>query len=230
MNTIRLLSTSLGIRVAMVMVMAGLWWPIPAAGADHWVWPLSPRPIVVNGFDAPDPDWQAGHRGVDLAGTLGESVLAIGAGRVTYAGSVAGVDVVVVRHGVLRSTYEPVLATVSVGDHVFAGEPIGDLELFGSHCLPDACLHLGVKNGSRYLDPLSLFGPRQVRLLPLQPDAAPEPDQPGADARQRPSTPRPPPIEDAGHPGAGTGWPTVVTAFAVTSGALGLAWSRRRHP
>jgi hypothetical protein len=148
--------------------------PVPPASArgGQWVWPLSPRPAVVHGFDAPDPDWLPGHRGVDLAGRVGQPVLAIGAGRVSFAGPIAGMDVLVVVHGRLRSTYQPVLPLTEVGAKVAAGHQIGTLEVTGSHCLPAACLHLGVREGATYVDPLSLFGPQPVRLLPLGGSAA----------------------------------------------------------
>ena len=34
-------------------------------------WPLRPRPAVMRAFDAPSPNWNRGHRGVDLAGSAG---------------------------------------------------------------------------------------------------------------------------------------------------------------
>jgi len=76
--------------------------------------------------------------------------------------------VVVVGHGSTRTTYEPVTATVGVGDRVDAGQVIGRLELFGSHCFPRWCLHWGLIEGRQhYLDPLTLVGAAPVRLLPL---------------------------------------------------------------
>lgn len=133
-------------------------------------WPLQPRPQVVHRFDPPDAPWAAGHRGVDLAGHLGERVHAARAGEVVFAGRLAGRGVVVVSHGATRTTYEPVSAAVSVGDRVHAGAMIGTLELFGSHCFPAACLHWGLIEGrEHYLDPLTLVGAGPVRLLPLQP-------------------------------------------------------------
>ncbi len=141
---------------------SGSWTPEPAAGA----WPLSPRPDVVSGFDPPDSRWGAGHRGVDLAGSVGQLVQAAQAGTVSFAGRIAGRGVVVVTHGATRTTYEPVTATVEVGDQVGAGDPIGRLELLGSHCLPRACLHWGLVQGRTYLDPLTLVGAGRVRLLP----------------------------------------------------------------
>ena len=140
----------------------------PAAPADPvGVWPLVPRPQVVASFAPPTSTWGAGHRGVDLLGTVGQRVRAALPGRVSFVGRIAGRGVVVVDHGATRTTYEPVSAAVSPGDPVAAGAPLGTLELGGSHCLPRACLHWGWIRGDVYLDPLRLVGAGPVRLLPL---------------------------------------------------------------
>lgn len=136
-----------------------------------WVWPLAPTPSVVKTFDPAEQRWLAGHRGVDLAGETGQLVFAIGDGEVTFASNIAGRGVVVVTHGALRSTYEPVTADVRVGRSVHAGQRIGSLQAPGSHCAPSVCLHLGLRRGDVYLDPLSLFGPLAVRLKPIGPGA-----------------------------------------------------------
>lgn len=162
------------------------WGPVPSAAAtvsslatevDHatasGVWPLDPRPEVVAEFDPPSTPYGSGHRGVDLAGSVGQEVRAAAAGRVTYAGSLAGRGVVVVSHGATRTTYQPVRATVRVGRSVVAGEVLGELEASGSHCAPRACLHWGLVEGETYLDPLTLVGAGPVRLLPLFGSAAP---------------------------------------------------------
>lgn len=119
---------------------------VPAASDDpddntvprSGVWPLDPVPGIVRGFDPPDVPWGSGHRGVDLAGTVGQAVRSSLPGTVTYAGRLAGRGVVVVSHGDTRTTYEPVAAAVSVGDQVAAGDRLGRLELPGSHCFPSA--------------------------------------------------------------------------------------------
>lgn len=155
----------------------------PAAG---WVYPVGPPggpAEVVNGFDPPEHAWSAGHRGVDLAATAGDEVRAAGPGTVTYAGPIAGRGVVVIDHGGLRTTYEPVTPTVGVGDEVGAGQPVGVLESAGSHCAPAACLHWGAREGEQYTDPLALVGDGSVRLLPLglrtlTGDPPPPPSQP----------------------------------------------------
>jgi murein DD-endopeptidase MepM/ murein hydrolase activator NlpD len=130
-------------------------------------WPLHPVPEVVARFDPPSSPYGPGHRGVDLAGRVGQQVRSALPGTVTYAGPLAGRGVVVVSHGPTRTTYEPVAATVSVGDPVARGTPLGALQLPGSHCFPRACLHWGWIEGETYLDPLRLVGAGPVRLLPL---------------------------------------------------------------
>jgi len=129
-------------------------------------WPLSP-PAVVRRFDPPPQPWLAGHRGVDLAAPPSSAVHAAGPGTVIFAGRVAGRGVLSVAHpGGLRTTYEPVTATVSVGDTVAAGTTLGTLDAGHPGCPAAACLHWGLRRGDRYLDPLALLGLGRVRLLP----------------------------------------------------------------
>ena len=158
----------LAVGVALVVGPAA----VPAAGSPGATdpvgeWPLRPVPQVVAGFDPPSDPWGAGHRGVDLLSTAGRVVHAALPGRVGFAGRIAGRGVVVVEHGPTRTTYEPVTASVDVGDQVAAGQALGQLGLVGSHCFPRACLHWGWIRGETYLDPLDLVGAGPVRLLPL---------------------------------------------------------------
>jgi murein DD-endopeptidase MepM/ murein hydrolase activator NlpD len=143
--------------------------------AGDWGWPLPPPHHVVQPFDPPDRPWLPGQRGVDLAGHAGERVLSSGDGVVSFAGSVAGIGVVSVTSGSLRTTYEPVRPVVHRGDTVALGTVIGRLLLAHSQCLPAACLHWGLLRGSTYLDPLALLGLATVRLLPLDPSYAAPP-------------------------------------------------------
>jgi murein DD-endopeptidase MepM/ murein hydrolase activator NlpD len=151
--------------------------------ATEWTWPVA-DPEVVTTFDPPDAPWNAGHRGVDLTGSEGDTVRAAGAGTVTYAGLLAGVGVVTVSHGELRTTYQPVEASVSVGQRVHVGQEIGTLTAIGSHCAPSTCLHWGLLQGDTYLDPLSVIGGAgRPRLLPLGDEAlAPVPADDGHSA------------------------------------------------
>lgn len=136
------------------------------APSAHGVWPLPAPHPVVHGFSPPASAWGAGHRGVDLGGLPGESVRAALGGRVSFAAVIAGRGVVVIAHGQRRTTYEPVTASVAVGDEIAAGTNIGTLEVTHSHCFPRACLHWGYLEGQAYLDPLTLVGVQRVRLLP----------------------------------------------------------------
>lgn len=140
---------------------------VPVDPVPVGVWPLPPKPQVVRTFDPPDTTWGVGHRGVDLAGTVGQVVHTALAGRVTFASRLAGRGVVVVDHGPTRTTYEPVTARVRVGDVLARGQPIGTLERAGSHCVPLTCLHWGWLRGTTYLDPLLLVGGGPIVLLPL---------------------------------------------------------------
>jgi murein DD-endopeptidase MepM/ murein hydrolase activator NlpD len=124
---------------------------------------------VARPFAAPRSRYGAGHRGVDLAAHPGQPVLAVDAGTVTHVGVIAGRGTVSVLHtSGLRSTYEPVTATVHRGDVLARGDPVGTVADVAGHCPPQTCLHLGAVRGHTYVDPLQLLGTRRVRLLPLE--------------------------------------------------------------
>jgi murein DD-endopeptidase MepM/ murein hydrolase activator NlpD len=124
---------------------------------------------VLRRFERPPAPWAAGHRGVDLGGTPGESVFAAADGVVIYAGQLADRPLVSIAHpSGLHSTYEPVAPTVQVGQRVSRGDPIGHLQPGHPHCTAAACLHWGLRRGEEYLDPLTLVTPHRIRLLPWQ--------------------------------------------------------------
>ncbi len=126
-------------------------------------------------FGAPDNPFGPGHRGVDLAGTLGQPVLAARAGTVVFAGPVAGLGVVSVQHDDgLRTTYEPLVPAVRAGAVVVAGQVLGTLAAGHRGCR-SPCLHWGVRRDRlEYVDPLVLLRPLHVRLLPV-PEPWPDP-------------------------------------------------------
>ncbi len=192
---------------------------------QEWVWPLDPLPEVVRVFDPPAQRWGAGHRGVDLLGSTAQPVLAIGAGEIAVARPLAGRGVVVVSHGALRSTYEPVTASVHVGQHVEAGEVVGLLQSARSHCLPEVCLHLGLRRGDEYVDPLSVLGPRVVRLKPVAPS-----DRRSAYSRQAEGRERVAPTSRAAAgPSPRRRLPAAVGAGAVLAVALVVSSLVGRH-
>ncbi|MFE0445792.1 murein hydrolase activator EnvC family protein [Streptomyces fungicidicus] len=145
----------------------------PAVGR---AWPVGVRPRVLRGWEPPATVYGRGHRGVDLAAAPGTSVRAVAAGRVSFAGRVAGRGVVSVKldgtgDPPLRTTYEPVDASVAEGDEVTAGEPVGTVAATGFHCAAP-CVHWGLLRADAYLDPLTLLPPWLLRgppprLLPV---------------------------------------------------------------
>lgn len=159
------------LAVLLAVVLAGA--PVCVAEAPRLHWPLRPgTPAVTRGFDAPTPDWQRGHRGVDLAGAPGQAVYAAGPGTVVFAGSLAGRPVVSVAHpGGLRTSYEPVAPSVRAGQRVDAASPLGRLEAGHPGCPVSACLHWGAMWGpaarADYVDPVGLLAVTPVRLKPV---------------------------------------------------------------
>lgn len=142
--------------LVLSVIIFTLFTPIPASASGAWHWPLEGHEVG-RAFDLPYSPYAAGNRGVDLRGQIGERVSAVAAGVVSYVGTINHVRIVVVDHGAERSTYQPVAATVRVGDAVNTGHEIGTLLGDGSHCPDGACLHLGRKAGDIYLDPLALM-------------------------------------------------------------------------
>lgn len=219
----------------------GQWrWPItgapqgrPEPGGSGSSKPGSTAPEVTRGFEPPDTPYGPGHRGVDLAGEPGVAVVAAGAGRVSYAGTLAGRGVVALAHeGGVRTTYEPVQASVARGQRVEAGHVLGVLSSGHPGCPRRACLHWGALRGHTYFDPVTLLSHGPVRLLPdargrptATPPKATSPRhsgyQPGRSER---SAPRP-------H-GAGTPQnEDVVAALGVAlAGAAAFALARGRGP
>lgn len=145
--------------------------PAPApAPPSGWTAPLAGQLAVSRPFDRLANPYGPGHRGVDLSGSPGATVLAAGDGVVVFAGMVAGRPVVSVDHADgLRTTYEPVTTSVGAGQRVTRGSPIGILSAGHAGCPAAACLHWGLRRGETYLDPLRLLAVPRVRLLPLRP-------------------------------------------------------------
>jgi murein DD-endopeptidase MepM/ murein hydrolase activator NlpD len=162
------------VRALVILFVPALLCAGPAVADEPRLdWPLRPRPAVVRSFDAPSPDWNRGHRGVDLAGVPGQPVYAAGAATVVFAGLLAGRPVVSLAHpGGLHTSYEPVRAAVRVGQRVGAGSVIGELEAGHPGCSAAACLHWGAMWGpaarADYVDPLGLLASTPIRLKPLR--------------------------------------------------------------
>lgn len=160
--------------LAALAVLAGLFHPPVAAGRSApapvtgFVLPVPPPPLILTPFAPPANPYGAGHRGVDLAAAANSVVVSAGPGTVVFAAELAGRGVISIQHaGGLRTTYEPVTASVPAGSIVVTGQQIGLLQPGHPGCVPAVCLHWGARLTDKlYLDPMALLAPWRVRLLP----------------------------------------------------------------
>lgn len=132
------------------------------AAATGWTWPVT-EVKVARAYLQPEHEYATGHRGIDL---FAETALAPADGVVAFAGTVAGRPLLTIEHADgYVTTLEPVVASVSVGDPVTRGQPVGDVAL-GGHAQAGT-LHFGVRLNGEYINPARLLGsmPRAV-LLP----------------------------------------------------------------
>ena len=155
--------------ITPLLVALLVWAPPAAPQPPGFNWPLRPPPAVIRGFDAPNPNWHPGHRGVDLVGFPGQPVLAPDNGTVAFAGVLADRALISITHpGGLRTSYEPVLPIVRPGQRVVAGAVIGELAAGHPGCPMRACLHWGAMWGraadANYVNPLGLLTGTPIRL------------------------------------------------------------------
>ena len=156
------------------MLVAGLLTIAPPADAPCLLPPVSGR--VTDGFRSPVCPYCAGNRGLEIDTTPGQTVVAAAAGRVSFAGSVAGTRYVAVEHGGgYRTTYGGLASiTVTTGTRVDAG---GALGTSAAHTF------FGLRQGDVYLDPYPHLGVVVIapHLVPL--DGSP--GRPGGAGRLR---------------------------------------------
>lgn len=120
---------------------------------------------VVRAFSPGKHNWDAGHRGVDLAASFFMPVYASQQGKVVYSGQLVNRKVLSISHPEnIRTTYEPVLPLVQKGEEVQRGQLIA--VVVGTHCGMSTCLHWGAKTApDNYLNPWLLLAKKRVRLL-----------------------------------------------------------------
>jgi len=152
-------------RIAAAALAAALLAPTAALAAQGWAWPVGSSVSLLYGAAYTAPDGRrCTHGGVDIPAPAGATVSACAPGTVTFAGLVpAGIGhrataVTVATDDGLHVTYLPLeRAAVHTGSRVAEGDQIGELGEAGDGSSAKPHLHLGVKRGSRSLDPLSLL-------------------------------------------------------------------------
>lgn len=150
--------------VAALAALGGPLVPAAAPAAGESVRPVTGE--VVAPFDPPSSPYGPGRRGVRLDADVGEAVRAVRAGRVAFAGPVAGTPWVSVDHGGgLRTSYGPVAPLVAAGDRVAAGTVVGRVAEGGAD--DPGGLHWGARVDGVYVDPLDLLRAWRPTLLPV---------------------------------------------------------------
>jgi murein DD-endopeptidase MepM/ murein hydrolase activator NlpD len=135
---------------------------VPIRKTASWVDP-NPTAVVTSCFG---PRWGRLHAGVDLAAPDGTPIVAAGAGVVVRAGAAEGYgNAVLIDHGNGFLTHYGHLSaiTVTVGQHVTAGEQIGNEGSTGHSTGPHLHfeVHLGGLNGEK-VDPIPWLHDRGV--------------------------------------------------------------------
>jgi len=169
-------------------------------GAQAWSWPID-GPVLRPFVFGPDPYAGGQHRGIDVAGALGESVRAPVAGIVSFVGSVpAGGRALTIRTGDGYSVTLLQLGSIAAqrGEEVAEGARVGAVGESADAVTREPHVHLGVRRTADeegYLDPLAFLPERSKVVSPApSPAAAPPPAQPQpAPPAQRVEQPAPPP-------------------------------------
>lgn len=153
--------------LAALLIATSLVLSSPAGTSrKRWPNPLADPLRILRIFDLPNGEYQAGHRGVDVRSEQGATVTAPVAGVVHFEGEVVGRGVLTVEtHDGVLVSFEPVVASVTEGDAIDAGQVLGVVE-GSTHC-GASCLHFGVRVNGEYVNPLRYLAVERPRLLPL---------------------------------------------------------------
>jgi hypothetical protein len=152
----------------------------PAWGAE-WRWPLHGE-VITPYRNGDDPYAADQHRGIDIAGEVGDPVVAAAGGEVRFAGTVgaSGLTVSVRTIDGFDTSYLH-LSSISVraGERVAAGDRLGAVGVTGTRSAVQPHLHFGVREaGTRhaYRNPLDFLPPPGTMPSPHEtPAPAPAP-------------------------------------------------------
>ncbi len=172
--------------VLLMAVAALLAWPGTVhAGASAW--PLEHDAAIITAFGAryeTASGSSSTHRGVDLCAEPGDAVVSPCTGSVTFAGRVPAVGssgtvlaCTIERSDGVRFTLMPLeVVSVSAGQGLVAGTRVGEVASRGDASSPQSHLHVGVRRGDLYVDPLQfLVAPTAVSEPAREPAPSPAP-------------------------------------------------------
>lgn len=161
-----------GLMLVFLLVFGGL------AGAEpSFVWPV--RGEVITPFSVGDNKYEGGqHRGIDIAASVGDEVVAAAEGTVAYAArNPRGGYMITIDHpNGLSTTYLGLgEKEVKRGQSVTSGQPIGKIGPEGDSSTEKPHLHLGVyetatRSNKVYKDPLFC-----LPSISAEPEPAPQP-------------------------------------------------------
>lgn len=225
-------------------VLAACWPGIGYADEAAGVWPVgSPEILLGHGEPYRGPDGsERTHSGVDIAADAGEVVLAGLAGQVTFAGRVPAGDGTVlaatVLAGDLKLTYMPLAdLAVAKGDRIWAGDALGGVATGGDVSSATEHVHVSVRRGSLYIDPLTVLDPPREEAVSGAPTApgtqAEPPEKPpgpptGAPVEASPALERPAARPDAPVLAAAAAPPRIPVLDASAAQAAGAEAARAR--
>lgn len=122
-----------------------------AEDSVEWIWPAEGKVVA---------EFNAGRKGIDIAGKLGQPVLAAGSGTVLYAGRMRGYgNLVIVKHtGNLLSAYaHGKTILVKEGQTVSRGQKIAEM---GNSDTDSVKLHFEIRQQGRPADPMKFLPSR----------------------------------------------------------------------
>ncbi|NTU88497.1 MAG: M23 family metallopeptidase [Actinobacteria bacterium] len=133
-------------------------------------WPLAGSPQIACGFNETycSGDTQIVHHGVDIPAGAGDAVFAPQAGIVSFIGTVPASDAtegqtmqavsLMLGDGRILTLMPFARIDVETGASVDVGDALGTLAATGDRSVSGAHLHMGLKSGGMYYDPLELLG------------------------------------------------------------------------
>ena len=120
----------------------------PASDPDRWIWPTNGR--IVSNFKPNDP----ARKGIDIAGTAGQAVIAAASGQVVYSGSglIGYGELIIIKHSdrMLSAYAHNDKRLVTEGQTVAAGTQIAEM---GKNDRNKAMLHFEIRLNGKPVDP-----------------------------------------------------------------------------